>query len=55
MNGSREPTQPFDLNTITPESIEAIEYYAGAAQTPVKYSRLGSNCGVLVIWTRRSS
>ena len=55
MNGSREPTQPFDLNTIAPENVEAIEYYAGAAQTPVKYSRMGSNCGVLVIWTRRSS
>ena len=54
MNGVREPTEPFDVSTIAPERIEAIEFYAGAAQTPPKYSRMGSNCGVLVIWTRRA-
>jgi hypothetical protein len=54
MNGVREPVEPFDVSTIAPERIEAIEFYAGAAQTPLKYSRMGSNCGVLVIWTRRA-
>ena len=54
MNGVAEPTQPFDLSTVVPESVEAIEWYAGASQTPLKYARMGSNCGVLVIWTRRS-
>lgn len=54
MNGIREPVEPFDVSTIAPERIEAIEFYAGAAQTPLKYSRMGSNCGVLVIWTRRA-
>jgi hypothetical protein len=54
MNGATEPTEPFDVNTIAPEQIEGIEFYAGAAQTPLKYSRMGSNCGVLVIWRRRS-
>jgi hypothetical protein len=54
MNGVGEPTQPFDLATVVPESVEAIEWYAGAADTPMKYSRMGSNCGVLVIWTRRN-
>lgn len=44
---------PFDVNTIHPDQIEAIEYYAGAAQTPAKYMRLGISCGVLVIHTRR--
>jgi hypothetical protein len=53
MNGVAEPTEPFDLSTVVPESVEAIEYYAGPSQTPLKYSRMGSNCGVLVIWTRR--
>jgi hypothetical protein len=53
MNGVAEPTQPFDLGTVVPESVEAIEWYAGASQTPLKYARMGSNCGVLVIWTRR--
>ena len=54
MNGSREPTEPFDLRLISPERIEAMEYYAGPAETPLKYARMGSNCGVLVIWRRRS-
>jgi len=42
-----------DINMIPPESIEAIEFYVGAAQTPMKYATLNSNCGVLVIHTRR--
>jgi hypothetical protein len=54
MNGSREPTEPFDINSIAPEQIEAMEFYAGSAETPLKYSRAGSNCGVLAIWRRRS-
>ncbi len=43
-----------DINTIPTSSIAAIEYYAGPAQTPVRYSRLNAQCGVLVIHTRRS-
>jgi len=43
----------FDLNSVSPEQIEAIEYYSGPATTPLMYSRLNSNCGVLVIHTRR--
>ena len=53
MNGGREPTEPFDLDLFAPQQIEAVEYYAGAAETPLEYSKMGSNCGVLVIWTRR--
>jgi hypothetical protein len=44
----------FDINSLAPSMIEAIEYYAGPAQTPLKYSNLDSHCGVLVIHTRRS-
>jgi hypothetical protein len=53
MNGLQEPTEPFDLRTVPPESVEAVEWYAGASQTPLKYARMASGCGVLVIWTRR--
>lgn len=53
MNGAREPTEPFDLRMIPPEQVEAMEFYAGASETPLQYSRMGSDCGVLVIWTRR--
>jgi hypothetical protein len=43
----------FDVNSIAPDRIEAIEFYSSPAQTPAKYSGLGSVCGVLVIYTRR--
>jgi hypothetical protein len=39
----------FDVNSIQVGSVEAIEYYAGAAETPAKYATLNSECGVLVI------
>ncbi|HTE46016.1 MAG TPA: carboxypeptidase regulatory-like domain-containing protein, partial [Gemmatimonadaceae bacterium] len=44
----------FNINSLSPDQIEAIEYYASPGQTPAKYTKLGSTCGVLVIWTRRS-
>lgn len=33
--------------------IEAIEAYNGPAQVPVMFNRTGSQCGVVVLWTRR--
>ncbi len=44
----------FDLSSISTDRIEAIEYYDGPAQTPMKYSNLNSHCGVLVIHRRIS-
>jgi hypothetical protein len=50
----------FDVNSIPPERIEAIEYYADRAQTPARYSAGGgggagdADCGVLIIHTRRT-
>jgi hypothetical protein len=43
----------FDVNSISPSSIEAIEYYSGPGQIPQKYMRLDTACGVIVIHTRR--
>ena len=43
-----------DINRLAPSSFEAIEYYQSAAQTPMRYSRLNSECGVLVLHTRRT-
>jgi hypothetical protein len=51
-DGHLEPL--FNLNDINAAQIEAIEYYASPAETPLKYSTMESGCGVLVIWTRRS-
>jgi hypothetical protein len=52
MNGGM-PTDPFNVNEIPVSQIEAIEFYAGPSQTPGKYAKLGSPCGVYVIHTRR--
>jgi hypothetical protein len=52
-NGVREPTEPFDLKQIAPERVDKMEFYTGGAETPAQYTRMGSNCGVLVIWTRQ--
>jgi Carboxypeptidase regulatory-like domain len=49
--GKWEPL--FDINSIPVADIEAIEYYASAAEAPTKYSTLNSQCGVLVIHTIR--
>ena len=50
---SRVPTIGlFDVNSVPPEHIAGIEVYPSAQQVPVKYSRTGVLCGVLLIWTR---
>jgi CarboxypepD_reg-like domain len=43
----------FDVNSIPIAEIEALEYYATAAETPMRYAALNSECGVLVIHTIR--
>jgi hypothetical protein len=48
-----QPTEPFDVNSFSSKQIEAIEYYASPAETPSKYARLNSPCGVYVMHTRR--
>lgn len=50
-----DPTPAFDLNSLSPDRIEALEFYASPAETPAIYSGLNSGCGVLVIWLRRSN
>jgi carboxypeptidase family protein len=50
---SRHPENGlFDVNTVPPEHIAAIEVYTSGAQLPAKYNRTGGGCGVLLIWTR---
>lgn len=49
------PTAPsplFDLNSIPPSQIEAVELYMSASQVPAQYNRTSSGCGVMLIWTR---
>jgi hypothetical protein len=42
----------FDVNTMRPESVEAIEVYSSAAQIPARFNRSSGGCGVMLIWTR---
>jgi hypothetical protein len=42
----------FDVNMLSPSSIAGIEFYAGAASTPMKYRGVSNDCGLIVIWTR---
>ena len=34
-------------------SLESVEVYRGAAQTPLEFSGYDLDCGVIVMWTRR--
>lgn len=42
----------FDINSINPAHVSAMEFYAGPAQMPAQYNRTGSACGALLIWTK---
>ena len=50
---SGQPTPPFDLISISVDRLEGVEWYAGASEVPARYSGLDTDCGVLVLWTRR--
>ncbi len=41
-----------DINELLISQYEAVEWYAGASETPSKYTNLNSGCGVLVLHTR---
>lgn len=41
----------FNINEILPKDIEAIEYYAGPSETPMRYGVDNATCGVVVIHT----
>jgi hypothetical protein len=52
---SRGPPDPlFDINSVNVDQVEAVEFYAGPAQTPARYLRSDAQCGVLVIWLLRN-
>ncbi|MEA3244856.1 MAG: carboxypeptidase regulatory-like domain-containing protein [Gemmatimonadota bacterium] len=47
--------QVFDMsvNDIQPNTVAAIEWYAGPAQIPAQFNgKPGTNCGLLIIWLR---
>ncbi|MBX7119503.1 MAG: TonB-dependent receptor [Gemmatimonadaceae bacterium] len=50
-DGDRWQT-PFNVNSLNPDDIAAIEYYRGLSNTPVELQGIRNSCGVLVIWTK---
>ena len=58
MDGMRLYTSKYDgmrvpdLRDIPLESLAAVEYYAGGAQTPSEFAGEGAGCGTIVFWTK---
>ena len=53
LNGIRMgSTQDFDLDRVNPETIVGVEAYASSWEVPREFNWAGSNCGVILIWTR---
>ncbi len=53
-DGIRYIPGDYGLNTeIGVSSVEAIEVYRRASETPAEFLSSGSRCGVVVIWSRR--
>jgi hypothetical protein len=42
----------FNLNSLHPNEIDAVEVYTSTAQIPAQYNRTAGGCGVMLIWTR---
>ena len=45
-------SRSFDVADIPIDAIEAVETYSRPAQVPPEFSRAGSSCGVIALWTR---
>ena len=54
LDGAPLPTAEFDIDFLTPNSIEGIEVYSGISQIPPQFmgSRGLGSCGVIVVWSR---
>ena len=43
----------FDLNRVPLSELKAVEIYRGAGEVPMEYSGATSECGAMLLWTRR--
>lgn len=51
-NATQRRVPLFDVNSIPPGQIAAVEVYTGSSQIPAQYNRTSGGCGVMLIWTR---
>lgn len=42
----------FALDELPPRDVQGIEIYRGPSEIPARFNRRGSQCGVVVVWTR---
>jgi hypothetical protein len=54
LDGAPLPTAEFDMDFLSPASVEGIEVYSGISQVPPQFmgSRGLGSCGVIVVWSR---
>jgi carboxypeptidase family protein/TonB-dependent receptor-like protein len=55
LDGSPLSAGEFDLDALSPRSIEAMEIYPGPASVPLQYQSsrsIATACGAIVIWSR---
>ena len=54
LDGSPLPAGEFDVDFISPNTVQAVEVYAGAATIPPQFmgARGLGSCGVIVIWSK---
>jgi hypothetical protein len=55
LDGAPLAAGEFDLDALSPRSIEAMEIYAGPASVPLQFQtdrNLASSCGAILIWSR---
>jgi hypothetical protein len=43
----------LDINTFSVASLAGVEVYRSGAEAPDVFGGAATNCGVLVLWTRR--
>jgi hypothetical protein len=53
-NSSLRYAALYDLNSIEPGSIEAMEVYSSGSNLPAEFQRTGGGCGAMLIWMRVS-
>jgi hypothetical protein len=47
------PAEPINVNEYFARDLIGIEYYSGPSTLPTRYNKLNSNCGVVVLHSRR--
>ncbi len=54
LDGAPLPSAEFDIDFLSPQSIEGIEVYSGVSQIPPQFmgARGLGSCGVIVVWSR---